>query len=119
MFLIFLAVSGGEGLYIVLCDSEPGTYKGGTRGGRDSLMWILSSGAVIRRRGDPGSWSSVGHSLGFPGGLVAKIPHFHCRQGGVRRGGGGADWGERAWVGEFPHASRYGQEKKNLSAFPP
>ena len=27
MFLIFLAVSGGEGLYIWLCDSEPGTHK--------------------------------------------------------------------------------------------
>ena len=87
--------------------------QGGTRGGRDSLMlWILSSGALVRRRGDPGSWSSVGHSLGSPGGLAAKIPHFHCRQGRARRG-------ERAWVREVPHASRCGQEKKNLSAFPP
>ena len=66
--------------------------EGGTRGGRDSLMWILSSGAVVRR-GDPGSWSSAGHSLGSPGGLTAEIPCFHCRQDGAWRGMGGSGHG--------------------------
>ena len=55
-------------------------------------MWILSSGAVVRR-GDPGSWSSAGHSLGSPGGLTAEIPCFHCRQDGAWRGMGGSGQG--------------------------